>query len=378
MVKTQSIRFAGAALVGLLGLAANAVAPAAAHSELTIVNFGGAQARSHMLALVLPYEQREGISVDMAEYNGGIDDLRSQVEAANVRWDAVDMEYSDLIRACEEGLLETIDPAMLASGADGTPAAEDFVDGAITECGVGSVIWATVFAFKRGTFKDTGAVPSRIADFFDIKTFPGRRGLRRDPRGTLEWALMGDGVPADQVYATLATPDGLDRAFDMLDRIKSDIVWWTRGPEPAQYLADGTVAMTAAWNGRLYRPIVEQLLPIEIVWDAQLWEIEFWGIPKGARPERVERAKDFVRFATQTEPMANQSKYIPYGPVRKSSMAIVDSAVQSYLPTYGPNMSNALRLDSVWWAANLDAIRARFDEWAKPTLGDVEERGSRF
>lgn len=138
------------------------------------------------------------------------------------------------------------------------------------------------------------------------------------------------------------------------------------------------MTITAAWNGHLYRPIVEQLLPIEIVWDAQLWEIEFWGVPKGVRPERIERAKDFVRFATQTEPMANQAKYIPYGPVRKSSMAIVESSVQSYLPTYGPNMSNALRFDSTWWAANMEAIGARFDDWAKPTLGDVEERGSRF
>lgn len=217
MIRSVLNRLTSTALVALLGgafgLAASGFSPAWAHSELTIVNFGGAQARSHMMALVLPYEQREGIQVDMAEYNGGIDDLRSQVEAAKVRWDAVDMELSDLIRACDEGLLEKINASMLAPGADGTPAADDSVDGAITECGVGSVIWATVFAFKRGTFKDAGSVPSRIADFFDTKTFPGRRGLRRDPRGTLEWALMGDGVAADQVYATLSTPEGVDRAF---------------------------------------------------------------------------------------------------------------------------------------------------------------------
>lgn len=366
----------------MLGALAMAVAvlggasAVSAHTDLRVVNFGGAQARSHMLALVRPYEELTGKVIEMDEYNGGIEEIRRQVDAANVKWDAVDMEYSDLIRACEEGLLEKIDHGFLLPGADGTPAAQDFVEGALTDCGVGSVIWATVYAYKRGVFKGTTSVPSRIGDFFDVAKFPGKRGLRKDPRGNLEWALMSDGVAADKVYQTLSTPAGVDRAFAILDKLKPHIVWWTRGAEPAQLLESGEVAMTAAWNGRLYRPIVEKFLPIEIIWDGQLWEIEFWGIPKGSRNR--ERAIDFLKFATQTQQLADQAKYIPYGPVRKSSRPIVDSTVASHLPTYAGNLSNALRFDSKWWAENLDAIRGRFDKWAKPALGEVQQRGARF
>ena len=223
-------RLSRIAALSLLLPALAAVSPARAHDDLTIVNFGGAQARSMMFAYVLPYEELQGIRVNMAEYNGGIDELRAQVESANVTWNAIDMEYSDLIRACDEGLLEELDHSFLAPGADGTAASEDFVDGALTKCGVGSTIWATVFAYKRGAFAGAGATPSRITDFFDVRKFPGRRGLRRDPRGTLEWALMGDGVPAEEVYATLSTPEGLNRAFAVLDSIKSSIVWWTPRP----------------------------------------------------------------------------------------------------------------------------------------------------
>ena len=116
--------------------------------------------------------------------------------------------------------------------------------------------------------------------------------MRRDPRGTLEWALLAAGVSADQVYTTLATPEGLEQAFDELDKIKDSIVWWTTGPEPVQLLRDGAVTMTAAWNGRLFRPIVENNEPMTIVWDGQLWEIEFFAIPKGSR--RLDNALDFL------------------------------------------------------------------------------------
>ena len=37
----------------------------------------------------------------------------------------------------------------------------------------------------------------------------------------MEWALIADGVAADQVYATLETEKGRDRAFAVLDRIKT-------------------------------------------------------------------------------------------------------------------------------------------------------------
>ena len=40
---------------------------------------------------------------------------------------------------------------------------------------------------------------------FDVKAFPVNRGLRRDPRVIMEWALMADGVPPGEVYATLET-----------------------------------------------------------------------------------------------------------------------------------------------------------------------------
>ena len=88
------------------------------------------------------------------------------------------------------------------------PAVEDFVDGALGDCYVGNISWATVPAYD--TTKVTGDAPTSMADFWDLKKYPGRRGLRKTPRVNMEWALMADGVPNDEIYNTLATEKGID------------------------------------------------------------------------------------------------------------------------------------------------------------------------
>ena len=88
--------------------------------ELTIVSWGGSYTRSQMLAYVKPYRLLSGEWVSMETYNGGLQQIREQVETENVIWDVVDFELSDLIRGCREGLLETIDHGTLPPGDDGT------------------------------------------------------------------------------------------------------------------------------------------------------------------------------------------------------------------------------------------------------------------
>ena len=200
----------------------SAIAQSSPQKALTIVSWGGSYTRSQMLAYVKPYRRDKNEWVSMETYNGGLEKIREQIETANVVWDVVDFELSDLIRGCREGLLEKIDHGTLPAGDDGTPAAEDFIPGALTECGVGQSVWATVVAYDNKSFG--GQRPTRLADFFDVSGFPGKRGLRRDPRIVMEWALMVDGVPPGQIYETLETDAGQERAFAVLDKIKTSIM----------------------------------------------------------------------------------------------------------------------------------------------------------
>ncbi len=131
------------------------------------------------------------------DFSGGLAEIKAQVEANNVRWDLVSLDKPDIVRGCAEGLLEPFDPSMLPKGEDGTPAEKDFIDGAIHECAVNTIVVSTILAVNQEAFKGK-AMPSKLVDLFDLENFPGRRALQKQPQGNLEWALLADGVEREK------------------------------------------------------------------------------------------------------------------------------------------------------------------------------------
>src|SRR5690606_21890144 len=128
-----------------------------------------------------------------------------------------------------------------------------------------------------------------------------------------------------------------------------------------QLLADGEVAMSSAYNGRIYTAITEENQPLTIIWDAQIWNTDYFSIPTGAK---TEAALEFVKFATGTKPLAEQAKYIPYAPVRRSSIALIDPELVPHLPTGQPDFDEtSLQFDAQWWADHADEINERFTVW---------------
>ena len=191
-----------AALAAGVAFGACAV-PAMAADKVTInfVSWGGAYAKSQIKAMIEPYQQQNpDVKINVIDYNGGLAQIKAQIEAKNVVWQIVDMTPQRGVAGCDEGILETIDTSKLAPADDGTPATEDFVEGSLLECFIGNISWATVVAYN--TEKVKGA-PASVADFWDTATYPGRRGLRKVPEVNIEWALEADGVPRDKIYEVL-------------------------------------------------------------------------------------------------------------------------------------------------------------------------------
>ncbi|MYF77080.1 MAG: ABC transporter substrate-binding protein, partial [Acidobacteria bacterium] len=243
-------RGAPRALVALGLLAGIACAADPPDGSLTAVSWGGSFARAVNKAYYEPFEAETGVVIGREDYNGGLAQIRTQVDVGNVHWDVLSVEMSDAMRGCDEGLLERIPKDILAPGADGAPAEEDFSPGTLSECGVGHTFYSTIYAYHPDRFPDEK--PSTIADFFDLERFPGRRGMRRSPLVNLEFALLADGVPPAEVYAVLDTPEGMRRAFRKLDTIRDHVVWWEAGAQPPQMLADAEVVMSTAYNGRIF------------------------------------------------------------------------------------------------------------------------------
>jgi len=332
---------------------------------LVVVSWGGAYTKSQIEAYHKPFEAKTGAKINSVDYTGGIAEIKTQVESGNVAWDVVDMELADAQRACDEGLLEKLDAGALPAAPDGTPAVQDFIPNGITSCAVTSILFSHVVAYDTTKFETK---PTKLADFFDLKKFPGKRGLRKtSPKINLELALRADGVAGEQVYQTLSTKEGVDRAFKKLDTIKNNVIWWEPGSQPPQLLADGQVTMTTAYNGRIFDAQVVEKKPFAIIWDGQLQELDVLAVVKGTK--NLDAATQFIAFATDTQRLADQAKWIAYGPARKSSLPLVGTHATAgvemapHMPNAPENSTNAIQIDFLWWADHQEELNQRWAAW---------------
>ncbi|MGB0504688.1 MAG: ABC transporter substrate-binding protein [Pikeienuella sp.] len=354
-----------------LALGAAAIASMTAGAALadghaiTVVSWGGAYTKSQVEAYHKPWIAKTGNAIVSEDYSGGLAEVKAQVESGNVTWDLIDVELSDAVRGCDEGLFETIDHSKLSAAPDGTPATEDFIPGALTECAVANIVWSTIFAYDKSVIANG---PTTIQDFFDLEKFPGKRGLRKTPKANLEMALSADGVAAGDIYEVLSTPEGVDRAFAKLDTIKDQAVFWEAGAQPPQLLADGEVVMTTAYNGRIFNAVASEGKEFEVVWDSQVFALDLWAIPKGTK--KLDKALDFLNFSTETEQLGAQASWISYGPARKSSAPFVKTfhnnpalEMAPHMPTAPANFTTAISSDFEFWADNQDELNERFAAW---------------
>lgn len=337
-------------LVRSLLACATLAAFGSAHAEITVISFGGANQHAQDVAYYQPW-QKAGNKLIAGEYNGELAKVKAMVEAGNVTWDVVEVESPELARGCEEGIYEKLDYSKIAPKSS-------FLAPAATECGVGIFVWSTVMAYNADKLKEA---PKTWADFWDVKKFPGKRGLRKGAKSTLEFALMADGVKPADVYKVLATKEGVDRAFKKLDQIKGSILWWEAGAQPPQLLASGDVVMSTAFNGRIANAQKEGK-HLKIVWTGNVYDLDYYAIPSGT-PHRDEAYK-FISFASQAEHQKVFAQNIPYGPTNVKATGMIDPAEAAELPTAPANLKDGVPSNIQFWLEHGEDLEQRFNAWA--------------
>lgn len=348
-------------------LTAGLAVPAQAQTDLVVVSWGGAYSRSQQKAYHDPYMARNpNIRIINDDSSGeAAPKLRAMNEARNVTWALVDAEAGPAIEMCDEGLVEEVDhDSLLAPAPDGTPASEDFGEFIVSPCFIPQIVYSTTWAYRTDLLKRK---PKSIKDVFNLKKFPGKRAMLKKPVNNLEWALIADGVRASKVYEVLSTEKGVARAFKKLDTIKDHIVWADSGAQPPQLLADGEVVIASSFNGRFFSAIEEDKQPIAMMWDHQIFDLDGWVIPRGG-PHQAEVRK-YLRFATDTQRLADQAKYISYAPTRKSSTPLVGKHAElgidmaPHMPTDPKNAKKTLLIDYQFWADNRQDLDEQFNAW---------------
>jgi putative spermidine/putrescine transport system substrate-binding protein len=339
--------------------------------SMTVVSWGGAYQTSQQNAYSEPYAAVEGTGFTWDESsNEAVAKLRAQNEAGNVTWDLVDVEGPDSQRLCDEGLAMEIDfDAMLAPGADGSAPSEDFGPSLINDCFIPQIVFSTTFGYRTDVAEWNGKVPEELCAIFDLETFPGKRALEKRPKKNLEWALLCDGVAKEDLYDVLDTEEGVQQALDKLATIKDQVVWWSAGAETPQLLADREVVFGSTYNGRLFSVIEEQKQPVAMLWDWQVFDFDGWVVPADLPEDRLNRVMNFLYFATDTQRLADQAKWISYGPARASSQPLVGDHAElgipmaPHMPTNPDNQKNFLVDNIEWWADNQDEMESRFQVW---------------
>ncbi|PXW16012.1 ABC transporter substrate-binding protein [Paraburkholderia caballeronis] len=345
MIKIGNLRAATLA-------ASLAFAFGAAHAaELTVVNFGGANGDAQKAAFNEPFQTQTGNKVTAVEYNGEQAKVKAMVEAKHVNWDVVEVETGDIARGCDEGLYEKLDWSKLGNKADIIKAAQQ-------PCGAGIFVWSTALAYNGDRLK---TAPAGWADFWDVKKFPGKRGMRKGAQYNLEFALMADGVAPQDVYKVLATKAGQDRAFKKLDELKPNIQWWEAGAQPPQFLVAGDVVMSTAYNGRIDAAQREGK-NLKVVWNGSIYDLDYWAIPKGTPNKAL--AEQYIAYTLSPKPQQDYAKHIAYGPVNMSAVKSLDTTTLSNLPNSPANGKNAVQQNLTFWTDHGDELEQRFASWA--------------
>ena len=337
-------------LAGLLAIALGAHAGTHA-GELTVVSFGGANSNAQKIAFNAPFEAQTGNKITMVEYNGELAKIQAMVETKRINWHAVEVESGVVGRGCDEGLFEKLDWSKIANKAD-------LVAEAVHPCGAGFFVYANALAYNADKLK---TAPANWVDFWDVKKFPGKRGMRKLATYNLEFALMADGVPVKDVYKVLATKAGQDRAFKKLDQLKPYIQWWEAGAQPPQFLVAGDVVMSTAFTGRIDAAQREGK-NLKVVWNGSIYDLDYWTIPKGSPNKAL--AEQYIAYTLQEKQQQEYAHHIAYGPVNLAATKSLDAKIQANLPNSPENSKNAILYDFQFWNDHGEELEQRFAAWA--------------
>lgn len=294
-------------------------------------------------AFLDPFAASTGATVQHQQYGAeGKASLRDQVDTNEHVWDVALLPTADILPLAQDGYLAPIDYNVVDPTA--------LYDAVSMQHAVGAALYATVIVYPTGAAQ----IPANWRDFWDVSRFENTRALRRSPVGTLEFALLADGVDPAKLY-----PLDTTRAFGSLERIRTATMFWEDSKQPVELARTHQVGLASAWTVRTALPDVASL--VQIQWQGGMISADSWGIPRGATNTDV--AMSFVNFATRAIPTANFARLQPFGPVNQDALALLRPDVVESLPNAPTNLAVQFFEGWSYWADNVERLTTLFEDW---------------
>lgn len=319
--------------------------------DFVVMSYGGSFADAQREAYYKPFEAETGVRVGEAPYNGEYGKLKAAIASGSVP-DVADIEASALMRGSKENLFLEIDYNVVPKA--------DLIPQAVHRYAVGTDIYSVSLGWNPSKLTPGTPAPQTWADLWDTVRYPGPRTLKKDPRFTLEIALMADGVKPADLY--VGGELDVERAFRKLDQLKPHVkVWWTTGQQPIDLIEKGDVTLGAAFGARLWLAQKKEGRNVAMTWNQGILDIEYWSVLRGAR--NPERSMQFIAFASRPDRQAAFSALFPLGPVNRKAFEHLDTTVAKELNTYAENLSMQVFLNAEWWSEHEERLVERFNQW---------------
>jgi putative spermidine/putrescine transport system substrate-binding protein len=238
------------------------------------------------------------------------------------------------------------------------PNAKNLDPGWVTSRGIFTSTGATAIAWNTKTFpEDKG--PQSWKDFWDIKLFPGPRGLYKQLYYNYEAALLAAGTPRNQIYPV--TDDKIKLVFQKLNEIKPHVkVWWTAGAQPPQLLSSGELALCSAWTGRILA-VMKEKAPVAMTYSDGIAWGNAWVVVKGSPHAKL--AMEAINYAISEEAQLRLLDAGTYGPALGTAAAKATADQQKILVTAPENVRKMLIINeeqAAQYSAKYEAEWNRF------------------
>lgn len=281
----------------------------------------------------------------------GWEEARAQVDAGAVSWDIISVNIADVALAVEAGIFEEYP--------EGLVDASRFAPNTVHPYCIGYIAFSQVIGYNTEAWD--GRAPTGAADLFDTENFPGVRGFFRGPDGLLEAAAIAMGNSHDEIYDFLATDEGMDAAFEMVEELArtADIIWWESGAQLAQLHIDGQLDLSYGWDGRIVAA-GDTGAPVQALYQDGISQHDCLAVLRGG--PNTEDAIRLVGEVSRAEHAQHLAYHFPYGSVNQDAYADYDADLMSRLSSSPENLEGQFSLNVDFWNERKTEISERFDE----------------
>jgi putative spermidine/putrescine transport system substrate-binding protein len=309
--------------------------------EVVVAGFGGITYQIRRQILFEEFTDLSGAKVVEAPWDYG--KFVAMLDSSRPEWDMIDFDGFSMVGLLDAGAkLAKLEPWVRRA---------DLVDPEYRDYAGGSYAYSVVLGWT-----DEAGAPGSWMDFFDTAKFPGKRAFPKAIyAGTLELALLADGVPREEIY-----PIDFERAFAKLDTIKTDLLFYDTYGQGQQFITQGSATMIVTANSRAQQ-LKDQGSFDYTFKDAILYP---WGaFPMPAKAAHLDAANALIDYMSTPENQAAVARELHLGPIVSAAFDQLSEEELAQTPNSPGNRKISFTIDTKA-AAKQDADYAKkYADW---------------